>query len=273
MEYLERSLGNKAKKLRREIIQMAFKGHGIHLSSCLSIADILVVLYWNILKIKPKNPDYPKRDRFILSKGHAASALYAILAQKGFFPKKILETYGQEGTLLGAHPEYKTLPGIELSTGSSGHGLSVGIGMALAAKLNSYPSRIFVLLSDGECDEGSVWEAALFAGHHCLDNLVVIVDYNKFQAFGKIKEVIDLEPFVNKWRSFGWVTKEIDGHNLKQLQKTFNSVPLLKNKPTAIIAHTIAGKGVSFIENKIEWHYFNLSDEQYKKAIKELNKQ
>jgi transketolase len=265
-------LKKKSIQLRRKIIQMAFAGNGSHISSCLSSTDILTVLYWKILRIKPKKPDYQKRDKFILSKGHTASALYAILAQKGFFPEKILETYGKEGTILGAHPEYQALPGIELSTGSLGHGLSIGIGKALAAKLNRHPSRIFVLLSDGECDEGSVWEAALFAGHHHLDNLVVIIDYNKFQAFGKTKDVIDLEPLAHKWRSFGWATKEIDGHNLKKIEKVLKVIPQVKKKPTVIIAHTISGKGISFLENKLEWHYFNLNKEQYKKSLEELDK-
>ena len=173
--------------------------------------------------------------------------------------------------MLGAHPEHGKLPGIELSTGSLGHGLPVGTGMALAEKLNGHNSKTFVLLSDGECDAGSVWEAALFAGQNKLDNLVAIVDYNKFQAFGKIKNIINLEPFFDKWKSFGWGTKEVDGHNLKELLKVIHSIPLMKNKPTAIIAHTISGKGVSFLENKLEWHYSNLSEKQYKKAIKELD--
>jgi len=271
MKSTEEHLKKKAKKLRKEIITMSFRGRGSHISSCLSIADILTVLYFNTLKIHPKKHSHPKRDRFILSKGHAACALYVVLAHKGFFPKEYLETYGCDGTLLGAHPEYGKIPGIELSTGSLGHGLSVGTGMALAAKLDGSNHKVFVLLSDGECNEGSVWEAALFAGQNRLNNLVVIIDYNKLQAFGRVKNVIDLEPFYSKWESFGWAVKEVDGHNHKELLKVINSIPLKKDRPTTIITHTIAGKGVSFLENKLEWHYLNLTEEQYRKAIEELD--
>jgi len=261
----------KAKELRKEILTMAFKSQRHHISSSLSIIDVLVVLYWGVLKISPQDHWNLKRDRFILSKGHAASALYAVLADRGFFPKKYLESYGKEGTILGIHPDYGYLAGIELSTGSLGHGLSAGCGMALAAKLDSLNSRVFVLLSDGECDIGTVWEAVLFANQQKLDNLVAVVDYNKFQAFGKVKDVIDLEPFVKKWKAFGWEVREVNGHNFKQLLQATKSVPLKKGKPTVIIAHTVAGKGVSFLENKLEWHYLNLTKEQYKRAISELD--
>lgn len=269
----ERYLKNITKQIRKKIIDMAYKGNGAHISSCLSITDLLVVLYWDILKINPKKPKELSRDRFILSKGHAASALYAVLAQKGFFQHRYLETYGSNNTFLGVHPEYDTLPGIEFSTGSLGHGLSVGAGMALAAKLNKLECRTFVLISDGECNEGSVWEGVLFSAHMKLDNLIIIIDYNKLQAFGRTKDIMNLEPFAAKWRAFGWATIELDGHNLKQLQKVFHSIPLVKNKPTAFIAHTIAGKGVSFLEDKLEWHYLNLKKEQYKMALEEIKKQ
>lgn len=268
----EIDLKQKAKEIRKKIIKMSFRGKGSHISSCLSITDILVVLYWDLLRINPKKPKEKNRDRFILSKGHAACALYPILAEKGFFKNSYLDTYGRNNTLLGVHPEHGTLPGIEFSTGSLGHGLAAGAGMAFAAKLNNSTSKTFVLISDAECDEGSIWETALFSAHRQIDNLVVIIDYNKLQAFGKTKDIANLEPFADKWKSFGWTVKEVDGHNLQQLSKLLNSVPFVKNKPTAIIAHTIAGKGISFLENRFEWHYLNLNKEQYEKALEEIEK-
>lgn len=264
-------LEKEARILRREILKLAFEGHGIHISSSLSIADIITVLYFNELKVNPLKLKDPKRDKFILSKGHGVSALYAALARRKFFPKRILSSYGQEGTILGAHPE-TAVSGVELATGSLGHGLSVGAGLAMAAKLDGTGSRTFVLLSDGECQEGSVWETALFAGHNKLENLISIIDYNKLQALGRVKEIGNLEPFALKWKSFGWEAIEIDGHNIKKLSETFNKTPLSKNKPTAIIAHTVAGRGVSFLEDNLAWHYSNLSKELYLKAIKELEK-
>lgn len=266
----EKFLKQKANEIRSQVLKMSYEGIGAHISSCLSIIDIMVVLYYNCIRIKPKSKKDNKRDRFILSKGHAAATLYAILADKGFFDKSLLSSYGQENTLLGDHPEYGKIPGIELSTGSLGHGASVACGMAWAAKLNKYNSKIFALLSDGECQEGSVWEAALLAGHQKLDNLVFIIDYNKLQAFGRTKNVLNLDPLPQKWRSFGWTAIEIDGHNIKAIQKTLMPIPRSKNKPTVIIAHTIAGKGVSFMENRLKWHYLNLTKEQYKRALNQL---
>lgn len=262
-------LKTKAKQLRKRIIELSYEAVSAHISSCLSIADILTVLYWEVLKVNPQKPNDPNRDRFILSKGHAAQALYAVLNQRGFFKERLLKTYGKNGTLFGAHAEHR-IAGIELSTGSLGHGLSVGAGLSLAAKLHNLQYKVYVLLSDGECDTGTVWEAALFAAHHKLSNLVVIVDYNKIQAFGKVKKVLNLEPFYKKWSSFNWAVKEIDGHNINKLLGTFKA-KTTKDKPTVIIAHTIAGKGISFMENKIEWHYFNLNEKQYSKAIKEID--
>lgn len=265
------SLEKEAKALRHEILKMAYEGHGIHISSSLSIADIITVLYFNELSVNPLKLKDPKRDKFILSKGHGVSALYAVLARKKFFPRRILSSYGQKGTILGAHPE-TAVRGVELATGSLGHGLSVGAGLAMAAKLDGNSSRTFVLLSDGECQEGSIWEAALFAGHNKLQNLISIIDYNKLQALGRVKEIGNLEPFATKWKSFGWEAVEIDGHDIKKLSETFRRTALGKNKPTAIIAHTVAGRGVSFLEDKLAWHYSNLSEELYLKAIAELNK-
>ena len=263
-------LKEKAKLLRKEIITMAYYGKGPHISSSLSIVDILTVLYWDILKISSKNVSSQKRDRFILSKGHAVSALYAILAHKSFFSKDLLKTYGKNSTILAGHPEH-LVPGIELSTGSLGHGLSVGVGMTLASKLDNKSYRVFVLISDAECQEGTIWETVLLASHHKLNNLYTIIDYNKVQAFGKTNDVVNLEPFAKKWKAFGWNVLEIDGHDIKSLQRAFIVFPENK-RPTAVICNTIAGKGVSFMENQIKWHYHNLDETLCKRALEEIEK-
>lgn len=261
-------LKSKANLIRKEILKIAYEGHGAHISSSLSIVDILTVLYFRELRL---NPSGKSGDKFILSKGHGVSALYAVLAQKGIISKNQLYTYGKDGTLLGAHPEH-SVDGVLLSTGSLGHGLSVGAGIALRAKIDEQDLRVFVLLSDGECQEGSVWEGAIFARQNKLDNLTAIVDYNKLQAFGRVKDIGNLEPFSQKWKSFGWSTVEVDGHDMTKLEKTLKSIPFRKGKPNTIIAHTIAGKGVSFIENKLKWHYLNLSEELFSKANQELER-
>jgi len=260
-----------AKEIRKKILKMMYESKAAHIGSCLSCVDILTVLYFKILKIDPKNPLAENRDRFILSKGHAVASLYAILSKRGFFPEEILDTYCQSGGKLPGHSTLGTVPGIEITTGSLGHGLSVGAGIALAGKRDEKKYRVFVLMSDGECEEGSIWEAALFAHHHKLDNLIGIVDYNKLQAFGRIKDILDLEPLFKKWQSFGWEVKEIDGHNFSEIEKVFSKIPFKKGKPSLVIAHTIKGKGVSFMENKMEWHYYNLNKEQYQQALKELS--
>lgn len=265
-----KDLEKKARDVRKELLRITFEGNGIHISSSMSIADILTVLYFKELRLNISNLKDENRDKFILSKGHGASALYAVLASRGILSNKVLNSYGKEGTSIGAHPE-TGVAGIELATGALGHGLTVGLGFALAAKLNKSKSRTFVLVSDGECQEGSIWEAALFAGHNKLDNLVVVVDYNKLQALGRVKNIGNLEPFSLKWRSFGWGVVEVDGNDIKSLTKTLGKIPLNGKKPTAIIAHTVAGKGVSFLENRLKWHYMNLNEEQYLKAIKELS--
>lgn len=267
---LSKELKLKAKRLRKTIVKMEFHAKRGHFSSCLSLVEILIILYWDILNINPKDPKNPKRDRLILSKGHAAKALYAILSQRGFFLHANLKSYGADGSSLGVHPDHLFVAGVELTTGSLGHGLSVGAGIALAAKLNSLTYRTFVILSDGECDEGAVWESALFTGHRKLDNLVAIIDYNKWQAFGRIKDVADLEPFADKWRAFGWGVKEVDGHSFSQLKKALKKTPFVKGKPSVIIAHTIAGKGISFAEDTLDWHYLNMDKAHYKQALKEL---
>lgn len=270
MNKITKNLIKRAKQIRQEVLKMSYHSHAAHIGSSLSIVDILTVLYFHTLKINPKKPRLKTRDRFLLSKGHASSTLYAALALKGFFSKKLLATFCQNETKLGVHPEIHSLSGIEISSGSLGHGLALGVGMTIAGKVDQLPYRVFVLMSDGECDEGTVWEAALSAAQFKLDNLVAIIDYNKFQALGKTNKIMNLEPLADKWTSFGWSVKEIDGHNISQLLETFNNIPFTKNKPTAIIAHTIKGKGVSFMENQFVWHYNNLDEQSYQKALNEL---
>lgn len=259
-----------AKTIRLHALRMTSLGGSSHIGSVFSMADLVAVLYGSILKIDPKRPKWPERDRFILSKGHAGSGVYAALAEKGFFDIKTLETHYQDGSILSGHISHKGVPGVELSTGSLGHGLSVGAGMAYGAKLDQQKHRVFVLMSDGECDEGSNWEAILFAAHHGLDNLVAIVDYNKLQSIGPVSETLGLEPFADKWRSFGWSVKEVDGHDHAEIHQTLASVPFDTGKPSCIIAHTIKGKGVSFMENSVLWHYRTARGEEYAAALKEL---
>lgn len=257
--------------VRKKLVQMHAASGSSHIGSSLSVVDILVAMYFNILRISPRDPCNRNRDRLILSKGHAASALYATLAQAGFFSEKILNNYCSDGTSLAGHSTKSCAPAVEVSTGSLGHGLSMGIGMALAARYDKRSYRVFVILSDGECQEGSVWEAAMFASQHKLDNLIAVIDYNKIQALGRVKEVVDLEPFVKKWSSFGWRTKEIDGHNFNDIIAALKKMPLVKNKPSVIIAHTIKGKGISFMEDKLLWHYRSPRREELEDALRELD--
>lgn len=273
---------------------MSYHSQVGHVGSGFSIVDILVVLYFLVLQIRPKQPRWSGRDHFILSKGHAANALYAVLAERGFFPKSWLKTFCLDDGKLGVHPEH-SVPGVEWTTGSLGHGLSVGCGIALGLRVNqesriknqgkkrapgkvhdsyfmlhnSVP-RVFVLLSDAECNEGSIWEAALFAGHHKLDNFVALLDYNKVQAFGTTEEVLALEPLGDKWRAFGWNVMEVDGHDHQELVNALSHLPD-NGKPTVIIAHTIRGKGVSFMEHEMKWHYVAPNREEYKLAMEELD--
>lgn len=259
-----------ANKIRKKVLKMIYDSGASHLGSCFSLIDILVVLYFKILHIDPKSPFSENRDRLILSKGHAVAALYAVLAEKGFFSAEILDTFYKSGGKLPGHSTRNSVPGIEVSTGSLGHGLSMGAGMALAGKRDKKDHRVFALMSDGELDEGSSWEAILFAGHHKLNNLIAIIDYNKLQATGRTNEVLNLEPLAEKWRAFGWHAQEINGHNFVELEKALTS--LSENKPNVIIAHTIKGQGVSFIENKVLWHYRTPDKEEFEKALAELGK-
>lgn len=263
-------LEKKTKELRGLIFNTICQGGGGHIPASLSLVEILAVLYYKILKLDPKNPKSPKRDRFILSKGHAGVALYAVLADKGFFPKSELKKFGRKGSILGGHPDMYKVPGVEASTGSLGHGFPFGAGIALAAKIAKDNYRVFVILGDGECQEGSVWEAAMFCPQQKLDNLVAIIDYNKLQAMDRLEAIVGVEPLADKWRSFGWAVKEADGHNLKGLEDIFNQVPFVKGKPNLIIAHTVKGKGVSFMENVPIWHYRLPNPDEWKIVCKEL---
>lgn len=258
-----------ASKIRGNILDMTHKARCAHLASAFSCTDILATLYWKILKVDPENPKASERDRFILSKGHGAMALYSTLAHKGFFPEKLLDTFGEPGTILAEHPD-PDLPGVEAATGSLGHGLSFGIGMALAGRIQQKNYRVYALLSDGECNEGSVWEAAMFAPAHKLENVTAIIDFNKWQATGRSTEILALEPLTEKWKSFGWSTHEIDGHNLNELYEVLSKVPDGSGKPIAIIANTIKGKGVSFMEDDNNWHYRVPDENEIIKAKKEL---
>lgn len=237
------------------------------------MADLLAVLYGKVLRVDPLQPNWPDRDRFILSKGHACAAYYVVLAEVGFFPIDWLETFYQNGSCLPGHATHTNAPGVEVSTGSLGHGLSIATGMALAAKRDGKSYRVFCLLSDGECDEGSTWEPILFSSQHGLDNLIAIVDYNKIQSLGSVKEVMDLEPFGDKWCAFGWAVREIDGHNLTEIDATLSEVPFEVGHPSCVIAHTVKGKGVSFMENKLLWHYRSPQGEEFEAALAELEAQ
>ena len=259
-----------ARRIRKNAILMTSKGNASHIGSSLSATDLLAVLYGRILRFNPEQPAWPDRDRFILSKGHGCAALYSVLAECGFFPQDWLGTYYQNGGYLSGHVTHRGVPGVELSTGSLGHGLPVGIGLALAAKRDGKSHRVFVVLSDGECDEGSNWEGALFAPNHRLDNLTVVVDYNKIQSLGNVKDVLDLDPLADKWRAFGWATHELDGHDLNALETTLSSVPFETGRPSCIIAHTIKGKGVSFMENKLQFHYSPPRGDEVAQALAEV---
>lgn len=241
--------------------------------SALSLVEILRVLYDDIMKFDPKNPGWENRDRCILSKGHGCLALYVILAEHGFFPESELWKFCQSDGILGGHPEYGKVPGVEASTGSLGHGLSIGLGFALNAKHERMKHRVFVVIGDGESNEGAIWEAAMCASKHKLDNLTVIVDYNKFQSYGSVSEVQNLEPFADKWRSFGFSVKEADGHNLDELRSILSASPFQSGKPSALICHTVKGKGIEHLENNLKWHHkTKITDEEIRSLYEALER-
>jgi transketolase len=236
----------------------------------LSVADVLAVLYGAVLRLDPTSPSWKERDRLIMSKGHAAAVLYAALANAGFFSRERLLEFGQDGSYMAGHVSHYDMAGVEASTGSLGHGLPIGTGMALAARWADSPSRIFVMMSDGELDEGSNWEAVLFAAHHELDNLVAIVDFNKIQSLDRIEQTLRLEPLAAKFRSFGWCAVEVDGHDVGQLWRALTPAPLVPCLPTVVIAHTTKGKGVSFMEDSVLWHYRSPTGDEVSRALEEL---
>ncbi len=263
-------LRQSVQKVRQLIFETICGAGGGHIPTCLSVAEILTVLYDRILQVSPKTIGSPDRDRFILSKGHAGVALYCVLALKGFISYEMLATHGHPGTELGGHPDMYKVPGVEASTGALGHGLAFAAGMALAGKIDQKDYRVFTLMGDGECQEGSVWEAAAFAAQAGLDNLVGIVDYNKLQALDRLDKIVGLEPLADKWKAFGWKVQEVNGHDLGRLLEVFQAIPLETGRPTMIIAHTTKGKGISFMENVPIWHYRMPNEEEMKVARQEL---
>jgi len=264
-------LDRRSRELRAQIVRMLEKGGRGHIGAAFSLVEMLRVLYDDILRYDAKNPRWAQRDRFILSKGHGCLALYVLLAEKGFFPESELWKFCKTDGILGGHPEYGKVPGVEASTGSLGHGLPIGVGFALNACYEKSNHRTFVISSDGESNEGSVWEAALCAGKHKLSNLTVLVDYNKQQSYSTTYEVLDMDPFADKWRAFGFAAEEVDGHNVEKLRAVLKRVPLDANKPSVIICHTIKGKGISFVENNLNWHHKNkVTPEEIQSLLAEL---
>jgi transketolase len=259
-----------ARRIRARIVEMSHVAETPHLGSSLSCVDMLVSAYWAFLQIDAENPLDPNRDRFILSKGHAATALYATLAERGFFDPAILDTYNEDGGALPEHPSLQCVPGVEAATGSLGHGLPIALGMALAARIQDRPHRCLVLMSDGECQEGSVWEAAMFAPAHMLDTVTVLIDYNKWQATGRSEAIMALAPLAEKWRAFGWDALEVDGHDLEALRAALLREADGTGRPRAIICHTVKGKGVSFMEDDNNWHYRIPTSAEVQKARLDL---
>jgi len=263
-------LKSKANKIRKDIVKMITEAGSGHPGGSLSAVEIVTALYFKVMRHNPKNPKWKDRDRFILSKGHAAPLLYSVLAESGYFEVKELLTLRKLGSRLQGHPDMKRLPGIEISTGSLGHGLSVGNGMAMAGKLDGKDYRVYVLLGDGECQEGQIWEAAMTASHYKLDNVTAILDYNGLQIDGPVKDVMNISPISDKWRAFGWHVIEINGHDFKEILDAFERVKNVKDKPSIIIAHTVKGKGISFMENVVDFHGKAPTKEQMARALKEL---
>lgn len=258
------------RKTRRQIVEMITAAKSGHPGGSLSAVEILVTLYFDVLRHDPKNPAWEDRDRFIMSKGHAAPVLYSILAQSGYTPEDKLDTLRELGSIYQGHPDVRFIPALEASTGSLGQGLSIGLGMALAARMDKRPSRVYVLLGDGEVQEGQIWEAAMFGAYHKVDNIVSIVDYNRIQLDGFVKDIMDLEPLAAKWKSFGWHVLDIDGHSIPALQAAYAEAAATRDKPTCIIANTVKGKGVSFMENNPKFHGVAPSQKELETALQEI---
>jgi transketolase len=269
-EALLKDLIERSFKVRRDVLEMTTKAGSGHPGGSLSCVDILVTLYFHVMRHEPRNPTWPERDRFILSKGHAAPALYAVLAEAGYFPRAYLQDFRKLGSILQGHPDRNRVPGVENSSGSLGIGLSIANGMALAARLDKRDYRVYVLLGDGECDEGLVWEAAMFAAHYKLDNLVAIIDRNGLQIDGPTEYVLSVEPLSQKWRSFGWHVLEVDGHKHIDLIRVFDEAKTFKGRPSVVIAHTVKGEGVSFMRWIKDYHGKALTEEELKRALTDL---
>jgi len=263
-------LKNVTRRMRAKLVEMSHQAKAPHLGSSLSCVDILAAAYWRVLNLDPKDPDNPDRDRFILSKGHAAPALYVALAFRGFFDEAMLNQYTEQGSPLTEHPCLRCVPGVEATTGSLGHGLGMGLGMAVAGRVQKRDFRVYVCLSDGECNEGSVWEAAMLAPAQGLDRLAVVVDFNQWQATGRSREIMSLDPLAEKWSSFGWSAKEVNGHDVDELTEALERVPDGSGKPVAVIAHTVKGKGISFMEDDNNWHYRIPTQDEVRRAKEEL---
>lgn len=259
-----------ARQVRLDIVEMLYRAGSGHLGGSLSATDILVALFFAEMRLRPGEPCWPQRDRFILSKGHGAPALYAVLSRLGYFPREELGSLRQFGSILQGHPDSACTPGVEIPTGSLGQGLSIANGLALATRLNGSASRIYLLLGDGEIQEGQIWEAAMSAAHYKLDNLTAIVDRNRLQIDGRTADVMSLEPLAEKWQAFGWHTLEVDGHSIPQLLEAFKSCRAITGKPSVIIAHTVKGKGVSIFEDQAKYHGVAPNEEEYRQALQEL---
>jgi transketolase len=266
------ALEQTAVSIRKNILRMIKAGRAGHVGGALSSVDIMTVLYFKIMRVDPNNPKWPQRDRFVLSAGHKCLALYGTLAEKGFFDKSILDTYGALGSKLGGHPDMYKVPGVETNTGALGHGLSIAGGMAIGLRMDGRDARVYVIMGDGELAEGSNWEAAAAASHHKVENLLVFVDRNKLQISGPTVEVMSYEPLAERWKAFGWGVREIDGHDLQQIVENATDIPFEKGKPSVIIADTIKAKGLSFAENRVDYHYWKATDKELEIAEHDLQK-
>lgn len=262
-----------AARCRRNVVRMIETGHSGHLGGAMSAIDILTALYFDIMRVDPSRPDWPQRDRFLLSAGHKAMGQYAVLAERGYFDASVLDTYGAMRTALGGHPDMHKLPGVEANTGALGHGLSIATGMALGLRRQGIAARVFAVTGDGELPEGSNWEAAAAAHHHHADNLVVIVDNNDLQISGPVSKVMDMAPIDGKFAAFGWATRQIDGNDMAQVLAALDAVPFEPGKPSAIVAHTIKAKGISFAEGQVAYHYWKPKDDELPRAVAELDAQ
>ena len=266
----ERSLKTTALAVRKNILRMVKAGRAGHIGGALSSTDILTALYFKIMHTRPHHPSWPQRDRFVLSAGHKCLALYAALAEKGFFDKSILDTYGSLGSKLPGHPNMHYLPGIEANTGALGHGLSIAGGMAMGLRMSEINARVYVIMGDGEMAEGSNWEAAAAASHHRLDNLVLFIDRNSLQISGRTVEVMSYEPLQARWEAFGWSVREIDGHDMRQICETAACAPFEKKKPSVILANTVKSKGFSFAEDRVNYHYWKVTDREIAQAERDI---